>query len=402
MKFHSKCLPQILLGACLSTAMLTPSVASNANEVVTFDNGQSNVQSSNPLAQRVYLPKIQLAILLDTSNSMDGLIDQARNQLWAAVNEFSHSTRFGVRPLLEVALFEYGNSDLAHQDGFVREVLGFTQELDKVSEALFSLTTNGGSEYCGYVIDKAITGLDWSNTDHDIKSIFIAGNEPFNQGPVAYQRAIRSAIERGVTVNTIFAGHRDDTASAAWKRGAMLAQGSYMSIDHNQQIVHFDAPQDDQLTRLNQQLNETYIPYGTEGAQALVRQTEQDKQSSEISTGLLSQRIGSKASPMYRNENWDLVDALETGSMSLDSVGEESLPNEMKKMDKTERENYVAQKTKERKAVQEEIAKLTKERNRYVAEKRRQATPSGVATFNDAILSAVRDEAKKKQFVFEK
>lgn len=32
-------------------------------------------------------PVIQLALLLDTSNSMDGLIDQARSRLWQIVNE---------------------------------------------------------------------------------------------------------------------------------------------------------------------------------------------------------------------------------------------------------------------------------------------------------------------------
>src|SRR5438045_3476712 len=34
-------------------------------------------------------PKIQMAVLLDTSNSMDGLIGQARTQLWKIVNEFA-------------------------------------------------------------------------------------------------------------------------------------------------------------------------------------------------------------------------------------------------------------------------------------------------------------------------
>jgi len=400
MNTYRKQLSRLFLGACFTTTLLVPA-SSIAKEVTAFDTGQNSTQSTDGLAQRVVIPRIQLAILLDTSNSMDGLIDQARNQLWAAVNEFSNSSRNGMRPVLEVALFEYGNSNIAQREGFIRQVLGFTQELDKVSEALFALSTNGGSEFCGLVINEAISNLNWSYANHDIKSIFIAGNEPFNQGPVAYQTAIRSAIKKGVTVNTIFAGQNEDTASSGWQRGAMLAQGDYMSIDHNHQVVHIDAPQDARLTQLNQRLNKTYIPFGSEGSQAVVRQQEQDKQSYEVSTGLLSQRIKAKASSMYRNENWDLVDALETGATSLDSVEEESLPDEMKKMDKTERNNYVAHKAKERKILQEEILKLTGERDQYVAEKQRAATPSGVTTFNDAIISAVRDEAKKKEFVFE-
>ena len=49
-------------------------------------------------------PRIQIAILLDTSNSMDGLIDQARSQLWKIVNELATASKDGDEPVLEVAL----------------------------------------------------------------------------------------------------------------------------------------------------------------------------------------------------------------------------------------------------------------------------------------------------------
>src|ERR1700752_2076139 len=92
-------------------------------------------------------PRIQMAILLDTSNSMDGLINQARAQLWKIVNEFAKAKKGGVQPNLEVALFEYGNNSIGAGATYVRQVLPFTDDLDKVSEELFKLTTNGGEEY---------------------------------------------------------------------------------------------------------------------------------------------------------------------------------------------------------------------------------------------------------------
>ena len=97
-------------------------------------------------------PRIQVAILLDTSNSMDGLIDQTRNQLWQVVNEFASARQNGVAPILEIALFEYGNDNNSRSSGYVRKLSAFTRELDQVSEGLFSLTTNGGNEYCGFAI----------------------------------------------------------------------------------------------------------------------------------------------------------------------------------------------------------------------------------------------------------
>ena len=41
---------------------------------------------------------IQLAILLDTSNSMDGLINQAKSELWKIVNELALAKKNGKSP----------------------------------------------------------------------------------------------------------------------------------------------------------------------------------------------------------------------------------------------------------------------------------------------------------------
>src|SRR5688572_24414947 len=246
----------------LSAASLACLVASSARALPANAN-------NNP-------PKIQLAILLDTSSSMDGLIDQARNQLWQVVNEFAKAKKNGVSPVLEVAVYEYGNDGLPAQSGHIRLVTGLTRELDKVSEALFSLTTNGGNEFCGQAIDTALKGLQWSRAQGDIKAIFIAGNEPFNQGHVPYHEAIAAAKKKGVTVNTIHAGSYDEGVQGGWKDGALLAGGNYMSIDHNHQVAHVVAPQDQKIAELNTRLNQTYIPYGTEGAAAAERQYEQD------------------------------------------------------------------------------------------------------------------------------
>jgi hypothetical protein len=72
----------------------------------------ANPQGQDRPIAAIEPPRIQLAILLDTSNSMDGLIDQARQQLWQAVNEFSKAKRDGMTPVLEVAVYEYGNTDI--------------------------------------------------------------------------------------------------------------------------------------------------------------------------------------------------------------------------------------------------------------------------------------------------
>ena len=166
---------------------------------------------------------VQLAILLDTSNSMDGLIDQAKTQLWKIVNEMSRSKRNGISIGLNVALYEYGNDNLSSEKGYVRMVVPLTNDLDKISEELFRLKTNGGNEYCGTVISRAIKNLKWMKNNDDLKVIFIAGNEPFTQGDIDYKKACRDAISKGIIVNTIYCGEYDEGVQTNWKDGADLA-----------------------------------------------------------------------------------------------------------------------------------------------------------------------------------
>ena len=92
-------------------------------------------------------PLIQMAILLDTSGSMSGLIDQARAELWSIVNEFIAARKEGKAPEFQVALYEYGKSSVPKETGYIRLIVPFTTDLDKISEELFALTTNGGDEY---------------------------------------------------------------------------------------------------------------------------------------------------------------------------------------------------------------------------------------------------------------
>ncbi len=349
-------------------------------------------------------PRIQLAILLDTSNSMDGLIDQTRNQLWQVVNEFSSAKKNGVRPILEIALFEYGNNGLSRSSGYIRKLSGFTRELDKVSEALFSLTTNGGDEFCGYAIKSAIEQLQWSHSDRDVKSIFIAGNESFAQGPVDFREAARAAIESGIAINTIHAGDHQQGIDGNWQLGAQLAQGSYMSIDANRKVVHVEAPQDKRIAELNARLNETYLPYGEQGANKARRQMEQDAQSSSISPALLAKRAKSKSSSFYNNAGWDLVDAMNDGQVDekgLVEMEEADLPAPMKGLSSGEKLGYVRRKAQERARIKQEIESLSESRATFVAEARRKqaAAPSSMG---DALSNAIKQQAEQKQFEFEK
>ncbi len=342
-------------------------------------------------------PRIQLAILLDTSNSMDGLIDQAKARLWKIVNEFLYAKKGDVTPRLEVALFEYGKSSLPESEGFLRRVSGLTDDLDHISQELFALTTNGGEEYCGYVIREAVQSLAWSPSPEDLKVVFIAGNEPFSQGPIDFRESCRTAIEQGILVNTIFCGDETLGVNTHWKDGALLADGSFHAIDSNQAVAHIAAPQDEAIVKLGTSLNETYIPYGAQGWANRSRQTVQDDNAEKLENGAAVDRAVCKSSLNYCNSLWDLVDAVERGSVELADVDVDTLPEAMQSMTAEQRAAHVQSMGKKRKAIQAEIQTLNAERSKYIAAKRAEEAPEA-STLDVAIGNCLRTQAADKRF----
>ncbi|MDC7994629.1 vWA domain-containing protein [Altibacter sp. HG106] len=356
------------------------------------DITSSNSTSSAPVKQHY----IKVALLLDTSNSMDGLIDQAKAQLWEIVNELSYAKCRGTRPNLQIALYEYGNDRLPERTGFIRKILGFTTDLDDVSEELFSLTTNGGSEYCGTVIDASLKDLDWGRDADDLKMIFIAGNEPFSQGKIDYRDAAAQAKENDVVVNTIFCGAYEHGVASHWKDGAMLTYGDYLAIDHNQATVHIPSPYDDMILQLNVRLNDTYIPYGARGKRKYEKQQLQDANAEEYSKANAVSRTVAKGSHMYKNSTWDLVDAEAEADFDYSNLKKEQLPQKLQDKSTAELKRYVKNMRDEREAIQSEIATLNKKRREYLAEKKR----SGDNALEDAMITALKKQAKRKEYTW--
>jgi hypothetical protein len=337
-------------------------------------------------------PVVQLAILLDTSNSMDGLIDQARSQLWKIVNELANARRFGRAVELQVALYEYGNNRIPASRGYVRRVLSFTTDLDRVSEELFALSTDGGDEYCGTVIQTALDELRWSTSPLDLKVVFLAGNEPFTQGPINFRKACARARSRGIVVNTIHCGPRDEGARTGWREGALLADGSFSSIDQNRTVEHLEAPQDSEIARLGLELNKTYIPYGAEGRDGQARQAAQDRNAEKSGVGSATHRAVTKANRIYSNAGWDLVDAVKKEGVDLKAVKEAELPAEMQGLSAEQRRSVVEAKASERQRIQAQINALNQERNQFVAKMRRTKS-AATDTLDVAVTEALREQA---------
>jgi hypothetical protein len=343
--------------------------------------------------------KIKIALLLDTSGSMEGLIEQAKSQLWQLVNELAKAKCDNEAPSLEIALYEYGNDGLPASEGYIRQVTPLTDDLDQISADLFSLTTNGGSEFCGEVIQTAINQQEWSRSSGDLQIIFIAGNEPFTQGRVSYKSACVNAKEKNIVVNTIHCGSFDEGIEGMWKDGADLAGGQYMCIEQDRKTVFIPSPYDEKITKLNEQLNDTYISYGTLGQTKKAEQKLQDNNAASYSQENSVKRAVSKSSHFYKNSSWDLVDASDKKEFKLEDVKEDQLPKEMQGKTLEEKEKYIAQKKKDREIIKEEITDLNQKRQQYIAEKSEENEDD--AMLDKVMIKAIKQQAAEKDFAFE-
>lgn len=346
-------------------------------------------------------PTVDVALLLDTSNSMDGLIHQAKSQLWTIVQQFAKAKKAGRTPVLRVALFEYGNLGLPASEGYIRQVVPLTDDLDKLSESLFGLSTNGGDEYCGQVIERAVKSLDWSKEPNGYKAIFIAGNEPFTQGPINYRDACKLSIERGIVVNTIHCGNGDEGRQGQWADGAKLAEGEAFNIDQDRAVVQIKCPQDEIIIKLNAELNKTYLWYGTQSDRDYYfrNQSAQDSNAAVLGEPVLAARAAAKATSGYSNRGRDLVDTLSEDEAILDKVKTEELPESMRRLSTVERKELVVENAKKRAEIQQQIAKLSAEREEYLAkEQAKVAGEAGQATLGDAVVTTIRKQLAESGF----
>jgi len=365
------------------------SFSSTDSKVKNEHSSQAVVLQQNPP------PKIQAAILLDVSNSMDGLIDQAKAQLWNMVSVMGKAKCNEATPQIEIALYEYGRTNNDVKEGYVKQVSSFTTDLDQLSQHLFNLKTNGGQEYCGHVIYSSINELNWDTGAANYKVIFIAGNEDFLQGDIAFTKACDAAKQKGVIVNTIYCGDRLNGIAEHWNLAGECGNGSYTNINQDAKLDEIETPYDSMLFSLNEKLNGTYISYGYNGAAGLSAQAKTDKMNYGLNRSSAAKRIAVKGKKnLYKNSNWDLVDAEADGRIGRIDI--KTLPDSLQKKSPEELKQIVKVKSAERSNIQQQIAETSTQRETYITtEKKKNAAANNTATLETEIERIIRQQAKR-------
>jgi len=355
--------------------------------------------TNRPVPKKPTPPKIQAAILLDVSNSMDGLIEQAKAQLWNMVSTMGKAKCSGnLAPKIEIALYEYGRSTNDATKGYVKEINGFISDLDSLSQNLFGLKTNGGDEYCGHVIYSSLQELSWDAAPENYKVIFIAGNEDFLQGDIQYTRSCSEAKQKGVIVNTIYCGDKMQGIKEHWNLAGECGSGSFTNINQDAKIEEIPTPYDSMIYVMNDKLNGTYMGYGSRAYYFTANQSKQDMLNSSMSKSAGIKRINAKSNgAVYNNAQWDLVDAKAMDSVAFKKIDKNVLPDSLKNKSLGEINKIVDEKSKERGTIQNEIATLNAKRDAYIAaDKVKNASlKNNAPTLETEVEKIIREQAKR-------
>ncbi len=348
---------------------------------------------------------IDLVLCLDVSGSMNGLIDSAKIKLWEIVNEMA---RLKPTPDLRVSLYSYGHDTYPADKGWVRKENDLTRDLDDVYKTLNALTINGGTELVARVSKTALDEQKWSQEAGALKLIFVCGNEPANQDKVVSLEEIQAlAKKQGVIVNTIYCGSAASGEARGWQTFAENCGGRHVNIDQNKAVqqVAIKTEYDEQILKLNAQLNNTYVAYGVKGAEKLENQAAQDANAAKAPTNggapaAALSRAASKAGGLYRNSTWDLVDRMkEDKSFDITKLKEEELCDEMKKLKPDERLAYVKKTAEEREKLQKEIGELSAKRQKKIdAELAKLPKTDADKALDEAVKAVVREQAAAKGF----
>ncbi|MCE9562788.1 MAG: VWA domain-containing protein [Planctomycetes bacterium] len=350
-------------------------------------------------------PAIDLVICLDVSGSMNGLIDSAKIRLWDIVNELA---KLKPTPNLRVGLYSYGHSNYPADKGWVRKDMDLTVDLDDVYKALNSLTIGGGTEYVARVSKAAIEEQKWSAEKNAMKLVFVCGNEPADQDKqVTLTDVAALAKKNDILINTIYCKYGRDDEIAGWAGFSEKCGGKHMTIDQNkavQQVV-VKTEFDEQIVKLGEELNKTYVAFGKDGKDRAANQLKQDE-NAKAAPGVAGApqvaaiaRAESKAGALYRNSTWDLVDKMKEKDFDLKKVKEEDLCDDLKKLKPEERLEYLKKKAEERAELQKKITDLSAKRAKKVEEElAKKPKTDGEKALDEAVKGLIRDQAKTKGF----
>src|SRR6478735_6770734 len=339
-------------------------------------------------------PRIEVCFVLDTTGSMGGLIEGAKQKIWSIANEM-----ISAQPTPELKLGLIGYRDRG--DEYVVKSFSLTDDIDAIYGHLREFQAGGGGdapESVNEALAEAIHKMSWSSDKKVLKIIFLVGDAPphmdYPNGP-KYPDLCREAAKKDLIINTIQCGAMAET-KPIWQEIAKLSEGSYVGISQSGNIAVISTPMDKELSRLNERIGATLIPYGDSTLQAEVHAKFVAAKSAPVSAMADRLSYNSKTGKAVQGRG-ELVDALNDKTVKIDEIDQKQLPAELQKLDRSELQKRIAKARDERADLQKQIVEIAKKREVYIQSENKRLTAEGKGdAFDQKVTDTLHAQAAKK------
>jgi Mg-chelatase subunit ChlD len=334
-------------------------------------------------------PKVEVVFCLDTTGSMTGLIQGAKDKIWSICNQIAGGNPV---PDLKVGLVAYRDKG----DDYVTQVTDLTDDLDAIHAKLKKFQAAGGGdipESVNQALFDAVHKVKWSKDKKTLKIIFLVGDAPPHMDyddDVKYPETCKKAVTKDIIINTIQCG-KAPACTKVWKDVAAKSEGSYAAIAQSGGVVAVKTPFDDKLAKVNRELTETTLVYGSEKEQKAGEGKLAVAKS--LPAGAAADRAGFSGKT-GRAAGYDLIDAMKDKKVDLKKLKEAELPEQLRKLKTTKaREEYLAKVTKRRAELNKEARELDKKRSAHIQAEMKKG--KGKDGFDEQVLGMLRKQAKK-------
>lgn len=341
-------------------------------------------------------PLIEVAFVLDTTGSMSGLIEGAKQKIWSIANQMIAQEP---RPRIRFALVGYRDRG----DEYITTLHNLTDDIDAVFANLQTFSAGGGGdgpESVNQALHEAVHKIDWSADRKVLKIIFLVGDAPPHMdyaNDIPYTDVCKQAMGKDLIINTIQCGSATET-QRIWQEIARAAEGSFIAIGQQGDMTITETPFDAELADAARKLNETVIVYG-------------DREQTEAVAGKLSSTVSAPAAVIADRAKYnrlddgkavqgagDLVADVQSGQVTLEALGPEVLPEAMREMTREEQAAMITRKQQDRAALNEQINTLTRQRDAHLKAERQKLAREGKADgFDDNVSRMVAEQAARKR-----
>jgi len=350
--------------------------------------------TSDKASTKAAKPRIEVCFVLDTTGSMSGLIEGAKQKIWSIANEI-----VAAKPTPEIRVGLVGYRDRG--DEYVVKTFSLTNDIDAVYANLRAFHADGGGdtpESVNEALYEAVNKMDWSQDRSVLKIIFLVGDAPphmdYANAP-KYPEICQAAMKKDLIINTVQCGSIAQT-TPVWQEIAKLSEGNFAAIAQSGNMAVIATPMDAELAELNRKVGGTLVAYGGEVTRSTVRAKQIAAESAAPAVAADRLSFNATLGVAVQGEG-ELLDSLANGKVKLETLKKDQLPTEFQKLSDADLKDEIEKKQKERKELQAKVQKLSKERQDYIdAERKRQAAAGKADSFDEKVAQAIRTQAAKK------